>query len=453
MSKAVAIDLGASSGRYALGEYRDGRISFEVIEQIGHAASERNGRLEWDLDTLMGLCRRAVALASDREAKTVGIDSWGVDHGFIDHEGQLMSAPVCYRDTSHLRPFEMLKPHREMLYAETGIQHQPFNTICQLIARRLEDPTLPQRAADWMILPDLLGYLLSGERNHELTEASTTQLLGLDGRWSRKAFELAGWPVPERMPRRPGHLGGEAAKGVWIAHVGSHDTASAVAGFGALGDDEMFLNVGTWSLGGCVIPSPIATAEAEALNFTNERTVDNQVRFLKNVPGFYVVNRLHEELGIASTVPQWLATALSDQEGVDLLHPDMFNPESMVETCVSLAGKRPESDAAWAGFALASLVHSLATLPEQLHRLTGRTMRAVRVGGGGSQSETFCQALADKTGLTVVAGPSEATVLGNLGMQFLAAGVFGSMEEMSAAIALSANVKRYAPGRPLSAAH
>lgn len=445
MSKAVAVDFGASSGRYALGVYQEGRITFEVKEQIAHGPVERNGRLEWDLDSLVGLCRRAVDLATAEGASTLGIDSWGVDHGFLDAQGNLMGAPVCYRDRSHAEAFERLKPHREMLYGLTGIQHQPFNTICQFLARRIEDPTFPDRVADWMILPDLLGYLLSGERNHELTQASTTQLLALDGRWSAEAFTLAGWPVPERTVRQPGHLGGPCANGVWIAHVGSHDTASAVAGFGALREEEMFLNVGTWSLGGCVVPTPIATPEAEAMNFTNERTVDGQVRLLKNVPGFYVVNRLHGELGISASVPQWLASASGEEPGVNLLHPDLFNPDSMVETCSAMAGRRPETEAAWAQFALSSLVLSLAELPEQLTQLTGKPIRTIRLGGGGSQSTALCQALATASGVPVVAGPVEATVLGNLAVQFLAAGVIGSFEDMAAAVGRSVELMTYQP--------
>lgn len=445
MSQAVAIDFGASSGRYALGEYRDGVITFEVIEQIAHAPHENNGRLEWDLPAIVGLCNRAVELAEAKGARTVGIDSWGVDHGFLDADGKPMGAPVCYRDTSHLAAFELLKPYRAEIYARTGIQHQPFNTICQLLARRIADPSMPDRVGEWMILPDYLAYLLTGERNHELTQASTTQLLGLDGNWSPEEFELIGWPLPSRPASLPGQLGGLINGQTWIAHVGSHDTASAVAGFGYLAPDEMFLNVGTWSLGGCVIPYPIATPEAEALNFTNERTVDGQVRFLKNVPGFYVVNRLHEELAIQSSVPAWLGSAVTGLEGVDLLHPDMFNPDSMVEMCVKLAGRRPTSEAEWAGFALASLVRSLATLPGQLHDLTGRTISTIRVGGGGSQSTALCQALATSTGLKVIAGPAEATVLGNLGMQFLATGIFPDFQTMASAISRSVDLKVYVP--------
>lgn len=442
MQRAVAVDLGATSGRFALGTYEDRRIRFEVVEQIPHAPIERNGRLEWDLDRILGLCRRAVEYGSTHDAKTLGIDSWGVDHGFLDADGKLIGAPVAYRDLSHLRAFESLKPHRERLYALTGIQHQPFNTICQLVARKQEDRDFPNRAKDWMILPDLLGYLLSGERNHELTQASTTQLLGLDGAWSAEAFEIAGWPVPERPARVPGTLGG-TVDGLRIAHVGSHDTASAVAGFGALGDDQIFLNVGTWSLVGCIIDKPIATEEAERLNFTNERTVDGRVRFLRNVPGFYVINRIHEELGVTAPVPEWLRSAAPVEKTVDLLHPDFFNPDSMVETCCALAGHRPATHEEWAGFTLGSLTATLAQLPGDLECLTGRRFTGIRVGGGGSQSETFCRSLADATGLPVHAGPAEATVVGNLGMQFLAAGVFTSLDEMFQAIGRSSEIRLY----------
>ncbi|AIE86458.1 putative rhamnulokinase [Fimbriimonas ginsengisoli Gsoil 348] len=440
------MDLGATSGRFALGNYQEGRIKFEVVEQIPHGATERNGRLEWDLDLLLSLCRRAADYGAANGAQTLGIDSWGVDHGFLDADGNLLGAPVCYRDLSHLDAFEALRPHRERLYALTGIQHQPFNTICQLYARRAEDPMFVSSAKDWMIFPDLLGYLLSGERNHELTQASTTQLLGLDGQWSAEAFEIAGWPTPERVAHQPGSLGGQVG-GLRIAHVGSHDTASAVAGFGVLGADQIFLNVGTWSLVGCVIPQPIATPEAERLNFTNERTIDGQVRFLRNVPGFYVINRIHEELRVGKPVPEWLASATLPEETVDLLHPDFFNPDSMVETCAALAGRRPRSIEEWAGFALGSLTATLAKLPGDLERLTGRKFNSIRVGGGGSQSVAFCGALAQATGLTVHAGPAEATVLGNVGVQFLASGVFGSHAEMFAAISRSADVSVYAPNR------
>ena len=435
MRGAVAVDLGASSGRFAAGRLVDGRIEFEVIEQIPHAPIERNGRLEWDMDRLMGLVRRAAEYASTNFSHaTLGIDSWGVDHGFIDAQGDLIHSPVCYRDTSHAAAFDRLAGHRGELYAQTGIQHQPFNTLYQLAARREEDPTLPLRAAGWMILPDLMGFLLMREANQELTQASTTQLMGLDGQWSEEAFRVAGWPVPDIQPRLPGELFGYCAPNVRVASVGSHDTASAVLGLAPIDDATVFLNVGTWSLIGCVLDAPIATAAAEAANFTNERCVDGRVRFLKNVPGFWVINRLHDELGVDVSVPQWLNSANLHFAGrVDLMHESLFNPDSMVEACGALIKHPARSLADWAGAALLSLIDTLSDQPRQLGEVTGRKFDKIRVGGGGSQSEVFCSLLAQRSGLRVLAGPAEATVLGNMAMQFRAAGIIDNPESVVAA--------------------
>lgn len=442
---AVAVDLGASSGRFAAGYLEDGRIRFEVIEQFPHAPFERNGKLFWDLDSILGLCKRASDYASANFIQsTLAIDSWGVDHGFIDQNGNLIDQPVCYRDLSHAAAFEELASYRAELYAQTGIQHQPFNTICQLYARKKEDASLPSRAR-FLILPDLLGYLLSGEVHHELTEASTTQLMGLDCRWSPRAFEIAGWPVPEGQPQKAGTLGGDIAPGVRLAHVGSHDTASALQGFGAQRENQLYVNVGTWSLAMLIRDEPIATPEAEAANFTNERMGDGRVRFLKNIPGFYVVNRLHEELGVTESVPDWLASATVSHEHADLFAPEFFNPDSMVEACANQVDKRPESHAEWAGLALGSLARAIAEQPLEAAKVGAQAANMIRIGGGGSQSAALCQKIADLSGLPVAAGPVEATVLGNLGMQFMASGHFKDSEEMESVISRSGNLVEYWP--------
>jgi rhamnulokinase len=313
------------------------------------------------------------------------------------------------------------------------------------VARRTDDPSFPDRFPRFLILPDLLAYLATGQIHHELTQASTTQLLGLDNNWSEEAFAIAGWPMPDIEPSLPGSLGREVHPGVRIAHVGSHDTASAVCGFGHLSDQQMFLNVGTWSLAGCVLDAPLATPEAEAAQFTNERTVDGRVRFLKNIAGFYVINRIHEELGVSVRVPEWLRTAVSVEERVDLVHQDFYNPVSMTETCAGKVKRTPKSEAEWAGLALASLTSTIARQPSELTALTGRTFTEFRVGGGGSQSESFCQSLANESGLKVIAGPAEATVLGNLAMQMLASGQIESKQEMEAVVSRSAQPKVYLP--------
>lgn len=446
MPSAVAIDLGASSGRFAEGRLVNRRIEFEVIEQIPHAPKENLGRLEWDLNSLSGLAQRAVLYASSVKASSVGIDAWGVDFGFLDKTGKVIGNPVCYRDPSHARVFAAMAEHRNALYAETGIQHQPFNTIYQLVARAQEDPSILERTSGWLLLPDLLGSMLGGGANFELTEASTTQLMGQDGTWSPVAFNLAGWPVPKAEPKLPGTLGVVIQEGVKLAQVGSHDTASAVAGFGTLEDDTMFLNVGTWSLAGVVIPKPIATPEAEKAGFTNEWTVDGRVRFLKNIPGFYVINRLHEELGIQIPVPKWLAKGEAETDDrIDLMREEFFNPDSMLIACRKQLRAEPTSPEAWAGLALASLTQTISDQLPLLSHFIGRPIKKIRVGGGGSQSPKFCQVLANTSKCEILAGPAEVTVLGNLAVQFLAQGVLSSWQEMYETLDRSVNVLAFHP--------
>jgi rhamnulokinase len=432
---AVAVDLGATSGRFAAGWVEDGQIRFEVVEQVPHSPLVSGGHEVWDLEKLLGLCRRAVAFAGERfERSAVGIDAWGVDHGFLDDSGALFQAPICYRDKSHSVQFSRFEDSRAKLFGLTGIAAQPFNTIYQLAARKAEGMT-PCR---WLPLPDLLGYLLGGQANVELTEASTTGLLGLDGAWCDEAFELVGWPIPSLLPRLPADSGlEELGSGVSLARVGSHDTASAVYGLGPLDEGTMYLNVGTWALAGVVLDSPLATAQAEAAGFTNERAVDGRIRFLKNVPGFYVVNRLHEELGVGVSVPEWLSSASPATATLDLLDQALYAPESMVAAVRGL-GSDPGTDLrAWAGLALGSLAATISAQIGLLEGLIGRSVTTIRVSGGGSQSAALCQALASASGRAVVAGPAEATVLGNLAASLKALGA-GPFE-------LSAETVKYAP--------
>lgn len=443
---AVAIDLGATSARFAAGRLVDGRIEFEIVRQVPHAPIERNGRLEWDMDTLMALCREAVQYADAKfESASVGIDSWGVDHGFLGPTGDLLSAPVCYRDRSHEQTLADLESEQDRLYRLTGIQKQPFNTLVQLVARRREDPSLPDRAT-WLLLPDLFAYLLGGLPGSEITHASTTQLLGLDGRWCDEAFEIAGWPVPDRQPSLPGALVGRAAERVTVARVAGHDTASAVCGLGALSDEQAFLNVGTWSLLGTVLDRPLTDAAAAAGNFSNERAADGRVRFLKNIPGFYIINRLHEELGVEGTVPDWLARAdRSLPQRIDVLDPAYFNPPSMLEAIRERIDAVPATPQAWAGLALMSLVETTAGQLAELERATGRRFNQIRASGGGSSSAAFCHALTNATGCTVSAGPPEATVLGNLAVQFLAKGLFSDTHELAECLAASTEMTHHRP--------
>lgn len=444
--RAVAVDLGATSVRFAEGWLQDGRIGFKIVEQTPNQPVETADGPVWKTDTLLGICRKAAEHAAAIGHSSLGIDSWGVDHGFVDSTGKLLRPPACYRDPAHARAFDVMADYRRRLYALTGIQHQPFNTIYQLIARKRQDPSLNKPGVRWLILPELMHHLLGCKAGHELSQASTTQLMGLDRQWSEEAFKLAGFPVPAERPKKPGRMIGGAFNGVPIVRVGGHDTASAVCGMGTLREGQAFLNAGTWSLLGCLLDEPIATPDAEGANFTNERAVDGRVRFLANIPGFYVINRLHDELGVKPPIPQWLAGAETGvEERIDLFHSDLFNPESMAIAVRRQLKRDPPSVAAWASIALMSLVETVSGQLVFLESITGRRIHELRVAGGGSASEPFCQALANVSKRPVLAGPQEATVLGNLGVQFMAQYRVKDFAELGELILRSIDVRRYDP--------
>lgn len=405
--RAVAIDLGASSARFAVGELMDGMVTFEVVDQVPHKPRSWDGHEVWDIDFLIDFCRRALKTAHDCGAESLAIDTWGVDHGFVDESGRLLQPPICYRDRSHIDVFENLASHREWLYEETGIQHQPFNTLYQLIARRTQNDRLFGPGVRWLLLPDLLLHMLGAETGYERSIASTTQLTDSHGDWNAAVFERFDLPVP-RLPVCSAGPAGKA-NGVILQRVNGHDTASAVLGMGPL-QKSAFASVGTWALVGKLAGFDVS-AKSSAENWTNERQTDGMVRRLANVPGFYVLNRLHEELGIQEPFADWLEAAPRTQETFDAFDSRLFAPESMVKAVSECIGK--ECDAAkLGGIALESLLQAISKRIEMLG------VSQIRIAGGGTQSKRLCTEIAGRTQLPVFAGPTEATLLGNLALQF-----------------------------------
>lgn len=404
--RAVAIDLGASSARFAIGERVGDRIEFEIVEQIPHKPLSWNGHEVWDFDLLFGFCRRALDAAKQSGAESLAIDTWGVDHGFVDSHGRLLQPPICYRDKSHVAVFEEMSDHRRWLYRQTGIQHQPFNTLYQLIARKRENASLFEPGTKWLLLPDLLLFMLGAEAGYDRSIASTTQLTDAAGDWNGELFKRFGLPIPG-MPITSTGLAGHAA-GVALLRINGHDTASAVLGMGSL-EGTAFASVGTWALVGKLAPFD-ASRESEADNWTNERQTDGTVRRLTNVPGFYVLNRLHEELEIDMPFGEWLEAANETKQTFDPYDERLFAPVSMVDAVNDCLGKAV-SPKELAGIALESLAQAISD------RILRLGVRRARIAGGGARSRRLCQAVAAKTGLTVHAGPHEATILGNLALQ------------------------------------
>ncbi len=416
---SIAIDLGASSARFAVGWLEDGEVKYEIIAQEPHQPVMIRGQETWDIPKLLDFCNSAIDYAQERfQIATVGIDTWGVDSGFLGDGGELLRPVVCYRDPSHKKTFDEMAMHRRTLFQLTGIQHQPFNTVYQLAARIRETPDLQKRTHKWLLLPSLLGTLLGVDTPNEFTHASTTQLMGLDGKWCEQAFDICGWRPPEEQPQMSGEVLGKLRANVYLVSVGSHDTASAVYGLGGLSDTEAFLNVGTWALLGCMLDKPFVNTQVENAGFSNERAVDGRVRFLCNVAGFYVINRLYEELGIDMPLPDWVESAeIVDEGNLNLLDKAFFNPPSMKDAIIAAIGFTPKSNSQWAGIALNGLVKTNLAQLREMEKLTERKFTELRVSGGGSQSRAFISLLEKHSDLHITAGPVESTLIGNLRVQ------------------------------------
>jgi rhamnulokinase len=337
--------------------------------------------------------------------------------------------------------FEKLKEYRHWLYAQTGIQHQPFNTIYQLLARKEEQPelfapslTLPHGFAHgggnnapspvsgatgegwgggWLLLPDLFLYLLGGEPGYERSIATTTQLTDSGGEWNPAVFEKFGLAIPA-LPIIPPNIAGEI-DGIRLTRVGGHDTACAVEGMGLSASDEgtVFANIGTWALVGCVKENADHSPTSEAQNWTNERTPWNNIRYLTNIPGFFILNRLHDDLGIKDPMSEWIEAAdLSTVLRIDPFAPEFYAPDSMLKSVQSHIERTELSGQSLCGIALLSLVDTIA------ERVTTLGGKKVVMAGGASNSATLRKLIEVRTGAEITMGAAEATLVGNLRTQF-----------------------------------
>ena len=374
-------------------------------------------------------------LARIPDAESIGIDTWGVDYGLLDDRRRLLADPIAYRDDRTAKVLDrvhaLVAP--DELYAITGIQHLPFNTIYQLAADdRLGD------AEHAVLLPDLLAFRLTGWLGTELTNASTTALVEAGTQqWSTELLDRLDIPHDLLPPiEAPGTLRGRY-EGIPVVLVGSHDTASAVAGVPADGDRFAYIASGTWSLVGVLTDAPIRTDAARVANFTNEIAVDGRIRFLRNVGGLWLLQECLREWG-RDDLDALLdgASQVSDAPRVDVDDPTFLPPGNMPARIASAAGTTLDEPST-VRCILDSLADGYARTLHDAVALTGRDVDIVHVVGGGAQNALLCQLTADACGLPVLAGPVEATALGNVVVQ---ARAFG-LDPRPA----SANLGRYEP--------
>lgn len=482
MSVHVAVDLGATSGRVMLARVAPDGVDLAEVHRFANAPvplwEGDRAALHWDLPRLFGEVlsglRLVPSLLGDGESvASVGIDSWAVDYGLLGADGGLLGAPYCYRDERTTRscggrPGGVDAVHAVMshpeLYRRNGLQFLPFNTLYQLAA---EDRVRLEAASTLLLIPDLLGYWLTGARRAELTNASTTGLLGVRTRtWDVDLAGRLGIPASLLPPLiAPGETLGpllphvvEATglpAGTPVVAVGSHDTASAVAAVPAADDRFAYISSGTWSLVGLELPEPILSDGSRTANFTNEGGVDGRVRYLRNVMGLWMLSQTMDtwrRAGVPADLTDLLAAAAQlpgggpviDVDDLAFLPPgDM--PARITAACRAGGQPVPGDRPGLVRCVLDSLAAAYARAVDDAVRLSGDEVDTVHVVGGGSLNTLLCRLTADATGRTVVAGPVEATALGNALVQARAAGtVAGDLDQLRGLVR-SIPLSRYRP--------
>ena len=461
----LAFDLGAESGRAMLGTLDHGVLGVREIHRFGNEPVRQNGSLQWDILHLWQEMRRALEL-NEARLDSIGVDSWGVDYALIGERGDLLENPYHYRDRRTAGAMDAVfeRVSRDRIYAITGIQFLPINTIYQLYAACRLTPKLIDAAHALVTIPDLLNYWLTGALTAEYTVATTTQFIDARTRtWARRMLEEIGLPTRLLQPLvEPGTTIGSLQASVSAAFAGTpvvapacHDTASAVAALSA-SCTTAFLSSGTWSLLGTEVDAPIINANALALNFTNEGGVCGTTRLLKNIGGLWLLQscRLHwrsqgQDLAYEALFAGADDDRLAFRSLIDPDYPPFLNPTNMpvtiAEYCRMTGQPEPDTPTAFARAILESLAFKYRAVLESLEALTGRRFDGIRIVGGGARNRLLMQWTANATGRAVTAGPAEATALGNIGLQMMATGAVGSLSEAREVIDRSFPVERFDP--------
>ena len=463
---ALAVDIGASSGRHILSFVQDGRIQMEEIYRFPNGMTTRDGHACWDVPALFAHILEGLRRCAGKGVvpETVGIDTWGVDYVLLDAQDQLLGDTVAYRDarTQGMDALldAQLSPERQ--YALAGIARQPFNTVYQLMAELRAHPERREQARTMLFMPCYLGYLLTGIGKNEYTIASTSGLLNASTRtWDEEIARAADIPLSllGPAPVQPGSTLGrfkpEIAQAVGfdcdVVLTACHDTASAFRAIPAADDSAVYLSSGTWSLLGAVLPDPILSEEANRAGFTNEGGVRGSIRFLKNIMGLWILQCLRHEDNDRLSFAQMAdlaATGAAYRPTFDATDGRFLKPDNMRAAIGDVLREQgdalPEDDAQLLYCVNHSLAVCYARAIRDLQKLTGRAFTTVHIVGGGCQNALLNQLTADAAGLPVVAGPSEGTALGNLLTQMESRGIW-TEAELAALLRSTVDTRLYTP--------
>lgn len=462
----LAFDLGAESGRAVLARLDAGILTTQEIHRFPNEPVEYGGSLHWDVPRLWLEMRKALNCLECR-VSSIGVDAWGVDYALLGEGGELLQNPFHYRDGRTQGAMEQVfrRVSKEEIYEATGIQFMPINTIYQLFAAQRDTPSMLAAARQLVTIPDLFHYWLSGNAVCEFTNATTTQLVDPFRRsWATDLLGRLGLrsdlPAPIVEPGTiigtllAGVTANSSLAGTRIVAPASHDTGSAVAAITAR-DGTAFLSSGTWSLIGIELEAPIITAQSLKLNFTNEGGVNGTTRLLKNVMGLWIVQSCRHHWnarGQCATYNELVELAESMPAFTHLINPDnecflraIDMPAAIDDFCGKTHQPVPTSPGSYVRCVLESLALKYRLVLRSLEQLCGTRIEQVRVIGGGSRNRLLNQFTADATGRRVLAGPAEATALGNVAVQILASGEASSLQEVRAIVDRSFSTETFEP--------
>ena len=469
--RLLAVDLGAESGRGVVGAFDGERLRLDEVHRFPNVPVRLGGTLHWDFLRLFGDVLACIGRAG--EVASLGVDGWGVDFGLLDGRGRLAGNPVHYRDgrTAGMLDRAQQSLSAEAIYDTTGIQFLPINTLYQLLSMAASaDPDL-ERAERLLLVPDLIHHFLCGSDVGEYTNATTTQCLDVRrGVWAADMLETLGIPARLFPPLvAPGTALGplleDVARDLNLAHAplvlapGTHDTASAVAGTPLeVGGQTAYLSSGTWSLLGLELDQPVLTHAAREANLTNEGGVAGTIRLLRNIMGLWLVQEARRALArpgepapayaelsaLAEQAPAHTAFVDPDDERFLRLRPGGL-PQAVGDFCRETGQPVPAEPGTLLRVLFESLALKSAWVLEQLERVAGRSVAAIRVVGGGAQNGLLCRLTAAATGRPVLAGPVEATGIGNLLVQAIGLGALGSLGEGREVVRRSFATETYEP--------
>lgn len=464
-----AVDLGATSGRTILGIVKDGALELQEINRFPNHIIEANGHFYWDIYALYKAIVDGLKIVADKkiEISSIGIDTWGVDFVFVGEDKEILRAAYSYRDPHTTgAPEEFFKKiSRERVYELTGIQIMNFNSLFQLSTIKKNNSSVLPITDKILFMPDALSYLLTGEMVTEYTIASTSQMLNPRTKQLEPELLKELGLTPDKFGRivYPGTLIGTLSEAVKkqtglgdipVIAVAGHDTASAVAAVPSKDEKFAYLSSGTWSLMGIEVKEPIISKESFKLNFTNEGGVDGTIRFLKNICGMWLLEQCRKEWtrDYDYSYAELIEAALAAPSFVSLINPDascFANPASMIQAIKDYCAETQQKVPSTAGEITRCIFESLALrykqVFESLQQVAPFPIDKLHVIGGGSQNTLLNIFTANALAIPVVAGPSEATAIGNIMLQAKAAGMVPDIQQMREMIYNSVSVKTYDP--------